>query len=169
MIGEQSQAAFSQAANALRQIMLSNPFPFVRSQQPAEHRQHPRDIDAYVDIVWRDQSHVHPEDVICTSSQNSSHQANVHEGNVYFRRITSEHIRRHTPQDLLRPTCRAQVAVAIVQEIHGRNGRFLGRTVRGTLKQLSPRLSVRWVSFIIKRAAEAGLDDDHDVGGDHGN
>ena len=77
-----------------------------------------------------------------------------HFGNRRFAVITCIFMAKNF--DLLRQDVRRRVAAQVVRIIEEGNpfGRFLGKTTRGTWKQLDQDLAVRWVSSILKTAAE---------------
>ena len=105
-----------------------------------------RDIDQYT--VGRNNNRVQQEDVLCSNGGGSG----MHPGNRFFMSIAAMHVNRYDPEALLsQPELRGRVSVDIIREIPGR---FLGRTHHNTLKPLGPRLAVRWVSFVVKTAAQ---------------
>ena len=113
-----------------------------------------RDIDQYT--VGRNHNRVQQEDVLCSNGGGSG----MHPGNRFFMSIAAMHVNRYDPEALLsRPELRGRVSVDIIREIPGR---FLGRTHHNTLKPLGPRLAVRWVSFVVKTAAQRKVSQEQD-------
>lgn len=104
----------------------------------------------------RNYGRVQPEDVVC---DRRDPRCALHRGNQEFAVLLARQINANeSTRDLLVTEERLPLATNIVQEIRTNGGRFLGRTKRGTLKDVGDELAVRWTSLAIRRAVENSRD-----------
>ena len=107
-----------------------------------------------IDASAQDPASVNHRDVVCNTRDERCAQ---HLGNRYLAVLVAEAFaQREDGLEGLRDDVqlRRSIAGSITRNIHDMGGRFLGKTVRGTYKQLGESLSIRWVSHIISRAAD---------------
>mmetsp|Transcript_22666 Transcript_22666/g.38537 ORF Transcript_22666/g.38537 Transcript_22666/m.38537 type:complete len:186 (-) Transcript_22666:182-739(-) len=116
----------------------------------------------------RDMSRVQKMDVICNLRDARCAR---HPGNQRLAIVTSRCMATYqATHDFLDPRDRVQVARDVVQTIRGssnnnnqdNNARFLARTKRNTFRDIGDRLALRFVSLIIRRAAERALHADEE-------
>ena len=116
-------------------------------------------FDNNTSLVWflacpRDPGRIHSTDVM---AQNGNPLCRHHAGNMYLYRLVFEAVYEHANDLQNDQVIRRLMARNILQKVGRRGGRIIGRTKWKTWKVVGDNLSERWVSFVLKEAAEKYL------------
>ena len=116
-------------------------------------------FNSLMSLVWllacsRDPRRIHSTDVV---AQKGNPLCRHHAGNKYLYRLVFEAVYEQANDLQNDQAIRRLMARNILQKVGRRGGRIIGRTKWKTWKVVGETLSERWVSFVLKEAAEKYL------------